>query len=152
MEPDLFVEMVNDTARKGVPIAKVAGGDYHTGINRVCQQGNTNIEQESDKNHVRKNITKKLYGLQKSHRTLTQKVILAVTKNFNYMLQQNSGKPENITNGLKAVVEHMFGNNTYCQEWCGFINNPESYIVTCHMGRILLMHHSTRHYQNCFQI
>ena len=35
MEPDMFVEMVNDTARKGVPIAKLAGDDDHTGINRV---------------------------------------------------------------------------------------------------------------------
>ena len=127
MEPDIFVEMVNDTAKKGVPIAKVAGDDDHTGINRVCQQGNTKIEKESDKNHVRKNITKKLFNLQKLHKSLTQKVIIAVSKNFNYMLQQNHGKPENITTGLKAVVEHMFGNHTYCQEWCGFIKNSENY-------------------------
>ena len=53
--------------------------------------------------------------------------MLAVTKNFNYMLQQNSHKPENITNGLKAVVEHMFGNHQYCQEWCGFIKDQENY-------------------------
>ena len=125
MEPDMFVEMVNDTAKKGVPIAKVAGDDDHTGINRVCQQGNTKIEKESDKNHVRKNITKKLFNLQKLHKSLTQKIIIAVSKN--YMLQQNHGKPENITTGLKAVVEHMFGNHTYCQEWCGFIKNSENY-------------------------
>ena len=123
----MFVEMVNDAAKKGIPIAKVAGDDDYTGINRVCQQGNTEIEKESDKSHVRKNVSKKLYSLQRSHKSLTQKVILAVTKNFNYMLQQNSGKPENITNGLKAVVEHMFGNHTYCQEWCNFINNLENY-------------------------
>ena len=74
--------MVNDTAKEGVPIAKVAGDDDHTGINRVHQQGNTKIEKESDKNHVHKNITKKLFNLQKLHKSLTQKVILAVSKNF----------------------------------------------------------------------
>ena len=35
MEPDMFVEMVNDAAKKGVPIVKVAGDDDHTGINSV---------------------------------------------------------------------------------------------------------------------
>ena len=50
----MFVEMVNDVAKKGVPIVKVAGNDDHTGINRVHQQGNTEIEKESDKNHVQK--------------------------------------------------------------------------------------------------
>ena len=59
MEPDVFVQMVNDTANRGVPIAKVPGDYDHTGINRVHQEGNTSIEKESDKNHVCKNITKK---------------------------------------------------------------------------------------------
>ena len=86
MESDMFVQMVTDTAKKGVPIAKVAGDDDHTGINRVHQQGNMSIEKESDKNHVHKNVSKKLYALQKCHKSLTQKVIAAVTKNFNYML------------------------------------------------------------------
>ena len=43
------------------------------------------------------------------------------------MLQQNSGKPENIGIGLKAVVKHMFGNHEHCQEWCGFIKDPDNY-------------------------
>ena len=59
-------------------------------INRVHQEGNINIKKESDKSHVHKNVTKKLYGLQKVHKGLTQKVIVAVTKNFNYMLQTES--------------------------------------------------------------
>ena len=50
MEPDMFVEMVNDNVKKGVPIAKVAGDDDHTGINQVHQGGNISIEKESDKN------------------------------------------------------------------------------------------------------
>ena len=123
----MFVEMVNDTTQKGIPVVKVAGDDDHTGINRVHQMGNRNIEKESDKNHVCKNVTKKLYSLQRLHKSLTQKVILAVTKNFNYMLQQNSGKPENVARDLKAVIEHMLRNHIYCQEWCSFIKDSENY-------------------------
>lgn len=55
-----------------------------------------------------------MYDLAKQHRSLTTKVIQAVTKNFNYMFGQNHGNEENISNGLKAVVEHMFGNHSYC--------------------------------------
>ena len=127
MEPHMFVEMVNDIKNKGIPIAKVAGDDDHTGINQVHKQGNLDIIKESDKNHVRKNVAKKLYALQKEHKSLTQKVISAVTKNFNYMLQQNHGKPDAVKDGIKAVVEHMFGNHSYCQEWCGYLKDPKKY-------------------------
>ena len=105
----------------------MAGDGDHTGINRAHQAGNTEIEKESDKNYVHKNVTEKLYSLQKTHKSLSQKVISSVTKNFNYMLQQNRGDPEKINTGLKAVVEHMFGNHEFCQEWCGFTKNPETY-------------------------
>ena len=58
---------------------------------------------------------------------MSKKVIAAVTKNFNFMLQQNHGKPDDITTGLKAVVEHMFGNHIHCQSWCGFLKDPDKY-------------------------
>ena len=127
MEPDMFVSMIKTAAEKGVPIKKVAGDDDHTGINRVRMETNLQLEKVSDKNHVRKNATKKLYDLAEQHRSLTTKVIQAVTKNFNYMLGQNHGNEENVSNGLKAVVEHMFGNHSYCQNWCGFIRDAEKY-------------------------
>ena len=71
----MFVEMVNDTIKKGVPIAKVVGDDDHTGINRVHQEGKTNIEKESDRNHVHKNVTKNCTACKKvtkvSHKRLS---------------------------------------------------------------------------------
>ena len=35
MEPDMFVEMIQDSSNKGVKIAKVAGDDDNTGINKI---------------------------------------------------------------------------------------------------------------------
>ena len=127
MEPDMFAEMIQDSSSKGVKIAKVAGDDDNTGMNRVRRDGNIDIIKESDKNHVRKNISKKLYSCVPKFKSLTKKVISSVTKNFNYMLQQNRGKPEQIATGLKAVVEHMFGNHIYCGTWCGYLAVPEKY-------------------------
>ena len=43
------------------------------------------------------------------------------------MLQQNQGNPTGISNGLIAVVEHMFGNHNHCKEWCGFSKDPDRY-------------------------
>ena len=127
MEPDMFVKIVKDTKRKGVKISKIAGDDDNTRINRLCKEGNVDIIKESDKNHVHKNISKKLYSLALVHKILSKKVIAAVTKNFNYMLQQNYGKLDDITAGLKAVVEHIFGNHIHCQSWCGFLKDPDKY-------------------------
>ena len=127
MEPDMFVEMVKDSTSDGVKIAKVAGDDDNTGINRIRQHGHSDIVKESDKNHVHKKKGKGLYALASSHKSLTKKVIGAVTKKFNYMLQQNQGKPDDIVKGLKAVVEHMYGKHDYCQDWCGFLKDPAKY-------------------------
>ena len=127
MEPDMFVSMIKSANEKGVPIKKLAGDDDHTGINRVRAETNLQLEKVSDKNHVRKNVTKKFYELSKQHKSLTTKVIQSVTKNFNCLLGQNHGNEEKISTGLKAVVEHMFGNHSYCQDWCGFIKNPDKY-------------------------
>ena len=77
----MFVEMIQDSTSKGVKIAKVAGDDDNTGINKIQKDGNVDIIKESDKNHVRKNISKKLYALVPKHKSLTKKVISAVTKN-----------------------------------------------------------------------
>ena len=72
MEPDMFVEMVNDNIKRGVTVAKVAGDDDHTGINRVHQAGNTDIEKESEKNYVRKNVTKKLCSTKVTQKSNTK--------------------------------------------------------------------------------
>ena len=127
MEPDMFVEMIKNSTNQGIKIGKVAGDDDNTGINRIRKEGNVEIVKQSDKNHVRKNITKKIYALSSVHKSLSKKVIGAITKNFNYMLQQNQGNPHGISNGFLAVVEHMFGNHNYCKEWCGFLKDPEKY-------------------------
>ena len=50
MEPDMFVEMIKDSASQGIKIGKVAGDDDNTGINRIRKEGNVEIVKESDKN------------------------------------------------------------------------------------------------------
>ena len=97
--------MIKSANEKWIQIKKVASDDDHTGINRVRAETNLQLEKVSDKNHVRKSVTKKLYELSKQSKSLTIKVIQSITKNFNYLLGQNHGNEEKISTGLKAVVE-----------------------------------------------
>lgn len=75
----------------------------------------------SDKNHVKKNIVKRLYELRSKHKELSIKVVNAISKNFSYMVSQNKGNASGIENGLKALVGHLFGDHECCSSsWCGY--------------------------------
>lgn len=75
----------------------------------------------SDKNHVKKNIVKRLYELRSKHKELSIKVVNAISKNFSYMVSQNKGNVSGIENGLKALVGHLFGDHECCSSsWCGY--------------------------------
>ena len=51
--------------------------------------------------------------IQLEHKSFKQKVISAVVKKFNNILQQNYGKTEG-KNRYQSICEHMFGNHKYC--------------------------------------
>lgn len=75
----------------------------------------------SDKNHVKKNIVKRLYELRSKHKELSIKVVNAISKNFSYMVSQNKGNVSGIENGLKALVGHLFGDHEcWSSSWCGY--------------------------------
>lgn len=69
----------------------------------------------SDKNHVKKNIVKRLYELRSKHKELSIKVVNAISKNFSYMVSQNKGNVSGIENG------HLFGDHEcWSSSWCGY--------------------------------
>lgn len=75
----------------------------------------------SDKNHVKKNIVKRLNELRSKYKELSIKVVNAISKNFSYMVSQNKGNVSGIDNGLKALVGHLFGDHECCSSsWCGY--------------------------------
>ena len=121
----MLVDMVKLCQQKGATVGTIIGDDDSTGISKVRQVLNLNVTKLSDKNHVRKNITKQLFAIKKDHKELSIRVIGEVTKNFNYMLSQNKGDPAKIGRGLKALVNHQFGLHSDCDSsWCGAIDNP----------------------------
>ena len=129
MEPDIVCSMLGDIKSQGHTVKTLIGDDDATGYARARKEVFSHLEKHSDKNHLRKNITKKLYALKHVHKkSISTMIIKSLTKNFNYMLDQNRGNPDGIEKGLESVVEHMYGNHNYCSlEWCGALKNQQSH-------------------------
>ena len=89
--------------KKGLPIAKVTGDDDHTGINRVHQWGNTEIEKESDKNHVQKKCFQETVQSTKvSQESYTKSYPCCYKKTLITCCSRIVGKPEKYHKWLKG--------------------------------------------------
>lgn len=56
MEPDMVVEMVGRTLKKGVRMEGLVGDDDTTAITRINEELDPNIQKHSDKNHVKRTL------------------------------------------------------------------------------------------------
>ncbi|CAG2214275.1 unnamed protein product [Mytilus edulis] len=65
MEPALVVDMIRDVIDKGVNIKEIAGDDDTTGFQRAQNVLKIKLKKRSDKNHIKKNISKQLYAIKK---------------------------------------------------------------------------------------
>jgi hypothetical protein len=84
------------------------------------------IIKTSDRNHVKRNVIKKLYVIRSQHKKLSEMVINAILKNFSFMIDQNKGNPEGTENWLRAIVEHMYEEHNHCNiSWCGFLRQKK---------------------------
>ncbi|XP_076102353.1 uncharacterized protein LOC143071724 isoform X2 [Mytilus galloprovincialis] len=129
MEPDMVVQMIRDLKEQNVPISELAGDDDSTGYNRAIKEmPDLHMEKTSDRNHVTKNIVNKLYSMKPKHKELSVMVINAITRNFAYMVDQNKGNQTGIENGLRASIDHIFGEHAHCvQSWCGYLKDKTTY-------------------------
>lgn len=138
MEPDMIVEMVGRTLEKGVRMEGLVGDDDTTAITRINKELDANIQKQSDKNHVKKNIANSLYNLQKTHKSLSTKIIRYIQKCFNYMVSQNQGSPSGIEKGLTALSFHPFDNHKECDKlWCHHKRDPTRKFTSLPYGRPL---------------
>ena len=127
MESSIVVDMVKEINTKDCTIKTLVGDEDATTISHVRSEVDQNIEKRTDKNHLRKTLGNELYSLQKKHKgCLSSRTISYLQKCFNYMCEQNRGKPDGIVSGLKCIVSHAFGDHDSCQEWCGYLRDPEN--------------------------
>lgn len=82
------------------------------------------MQEVSDKNHVKKNLSSQLYKLKPQYKELSVKTINAIMKGFSHMLSQAKGDVEHIREGLPSVVLHQFADQSKCDSWCPILKEP----------------------------
>ncbi|CAC5363745.1 unnamed protein product [Mytilus coruscus] len=73
LEPALVVDMIKDVIDKGVNIKEIAGDDDTTGFQRAQNVLKIKLRKRSDKNHIKKNISKQLYAIKNKYKVLSQR-------------------------------------------------------------------------------
>ena len=127
MESAMVIDMLRKVKSKGKEVIKLVTDDDATTIARARKEVSSDIKHVRDNNHVKKNIGKALYKLQKKHKKFSTKVIDSIKKNVKYALAQNKGDPAAVREGLKASVAHPHGDHTHCGDWCGYQRNPQTF-------------------------
>lgn len=79
----MVFEMVKTNKTEGVHTSTMIGDDDATTMSRFRRDVDPNIEERSDRDHIKKNLANHLYMLQSSHKSLTSKVIRYIQKCWN---------------------------------------------------------------------
>lgn len=138
MESDMIEEMVKDVNEGSVHVKAIVGDEDSTTISRLRTNIDTNIGKISDANHVKKIFGNHLYSVKKQHKTLTFKVIQYLKRCFNFILAQGKGDAAKISQGLKALFHHPFGDHSQCMSsWCRFLANPKEKYHSLPHGKAL---------------
>lgn len=118
-------------AEEGTPVEYLEGDGDNTLIARLRNNRNIDMKKRFDRNHVVKNVGKRLYALhhQKGIK-LSKIVILHLEKCLKYAFARNQGNKQALRENLKALVPHQFGDHSLCNDrFCVFKRTPsETYI------------------------
>lgn len=80
----------------------------------------------ADRNHVKKNLSKKLYKLKSTNRGMSKPgLIKHIVKCFSYAVCQNIGASKKLAVQLDAIPDHLYGIHANCGKWCGSLENPK---------------------------
>lgn len=117
MESVSGVRGVVELAEEGTPVEYIEGDGDNTLIARLRDTQNIQMKKRYDRNHVVKNVGKRLYALhhQKGVK-LSKTVIIHVEKCLKYAFARNQGDSEALRDNLKALIPHQFGDHSLCNE------------------------------------
>ena len=127
MEADAGAELVNrsDILKDLDLNVKVIVGDEDSSLMAAVNKENTQknngrkIFKLSDRNHVKKNLSKKLYNLRSQCKELTKKgVISHIKKCFSYAVAQNKGNAVGLSAAVRCIPDHMYNAHENCGTWC----------------------------------
>jgi hypothetical protein len=99
----------------------IEGDSDNTMLSHIKTDLDMTLKKKYDRNHVVKNITKKLFAVKK----LSKSVIMHLQKCVKYALAKNQGDAKGLEQNLQAIVPHQFGDHSVCDsKFCGFKRSP----------------------------
>lgn len=130
MESSSGVQGIKELRDSGTPVDILEGDGDNTLVTRIKNDLGITVKKLLDKNHVIKNIGKRLYALQGTKGVkLSKNTVSHLQKCIKYALAKNQRK-EDLEENLRAILPHQFGDHSLCHgRFCGFKRNPgENYI------------------------
>ena len=123
----MAVELLKEEAGDSFRIAQVTSDlDSTLDAHKKKEIGRA-IERKLDQNHVTKTMSTHLHDLEWKHKELTPTVIGYLAMCFSYAIAQNKDDVKKMEAGINYITQHAFGNNDNCQEWCGYLADPNNY-------------------------
>ena len=128
MEPSVGVELLKKTRSNKAGVSTLVMDDDASTIAHVHREYDEKTVKWSDTNHSKKCLSNALYKLQpKYKKTLTNRVINYLKKNYAYALRQNKDDEEGLAAALNSIVPHVFDDHSQCGSWCGYVKDPINY-------------------------
>ena len=126
MESVSGTQGIKELIEEGTPVEYLEGDGDNTLVTRLKSELNLDMKKRFDRNHVVKNVGKKLYGLHHDKDTkLSKSVVIHVEKCLKYALAKNQGDKDALKDNLKALIPHQFGDHSLCKgQFCGFVRKP----------------------------
>ena len=130
MEASVCVDLLKDTHSEEHRVKCVVMDDDTTTLAHIRKEYDPDITKWSDINHAKKSLTNSLYSLAKTHKKISSKVIGYFKKCYSYVLAQNKNDEVSVQKGLRSIIPHVFGDNSSCGSWCGFLKHGAAYRYT----------------------
>ncbi|CAC5359761.1 unnamed protein product [Mytilus coruscus] len=125
MEPDMACSMIQRLAEDGYTVGTLHADNDATTQSRLPRS----IIKKDDKTHVKKNLSKRLYGLSKNYKQLkSAKVIPYIVRCFMYAISRHQNCKQSMKAELATIVPHIFGHHEQCSPtWCTYIKDPTKF-------------------------
>ncbi|XP_076083995.1 uncharacterized protein LOC143054830 [Mytilus galloprovincialis] len=125
MEPDMACSMIQRLAEDGYTVGTLHADNDATTQSRLPRS----IIKKDDKTHVKKNLSKRLFGLSKNYKQLkSAKVIPYIVRCFMYTISKHQNSKQSMKTELATIVPHIFGHHEQCSPtWCTYVKDPTKF-------------------------
>ena len=124
----MAISMVKRMQLRGCEVGVIHADNDSTTSSRLKAQFQ-NIKKRDDKNHTKKNLSRRLYAASRKFKELQPRgVIPYISRCFMYAISSNQSNEEKLNQHLGSIVPHLYGNHSDCTgDWCSYSKQPDTF-------------------------